>query len=103
MAREKTLDVLTHILAILTWIIGPLIVLLVTKDAITKRHAKQALNWQISYTIYMVIALFLLLLLIGFVLAPILMVLDVVFCIIAAVKASQGRVWNYPLAIPFLK
>ncbi|MFU8796701.1 MAG: DUF4870 domain-containing protein [Dehalococcoidia bacterium] len=30
-------------------------------------------------------------------------VLDLIFCIMAAVKASRGELWKYPLSIPFLK
>ena len=40
--------------------------------------------------------------LIGFVLAPILIVFDVVVTIIAAIKAQQGIAYRYPMSIQFV-
>jgi uncharacterized Tic20 family protein len=45
----------------------------------------------------------LILAIIGIPLLIALMVLMVVFPIIGAVKANDGKVWKYPLSIPFLK
>lgn len=103
MARDKLIDVLTHVLGIIAGFIPSLVVLLVTKDATTKKHAKNALNWQISLFIYAVVASILVLILIGLLILPILGILNIVFSILAAVKASNSEVWNYPLTIPFIK
>lgn len=100
---NKTLTILTHVLGLFTWFIGPLIVLLVSKDEEIKKHAKNALNWEISFLIYLVISSILMVVLIGFLLAGVLVVLNIVFCIMAAVKAKEGMLWKYPLTIPFLK
>ncbi len=101
--KDNTLNVITHVLGLLTSWLGPLIVLLVTKDKTTKQHARKALNWQLSYMIYMIISFVLMFVLIGFLLIPIIAILDIVFCIMAAVKAGKNELWDYPLAIPFLK
>ncbi|MFP9060269.1 DUF4870 domain-containing protein [Natrialbaceae archaeon A-chndr2] len=93
---DTTFAAITHILALLTWVIGPLIVYLVTEDQFVKENARNALNWQIMFTIYMTVSAVLLLVLIGFVLILILPLLDLVFCIIAAIKASEGEAWTYP-------
>ncbi|MFP4403524.1 MAG: DUF4870 domain-containing protein [Candidatus Woesearchaeota archaeon] len=103
MAKDNTLNIITHILGYFTNWIGPLIILLVTKEKDVKEHAKKALNWQISLIIYTIISFILVFVLIGFLLLFALAIMNIVFCIMAAVKASNNELWDYPLAIPFLK
>ena len=55
--QDTTLAVLTHILGLITGFIGPLVLYLVAKDNYTKEHSKHALNWQISYAIYIIISM----------------------------------------------
>lgn len=100
---QTTLSVLTHILGLFTYFIGALVIFLVSKDKKVKEHAKNALNWQISLTIYMIISAILIILIIGILLIVALGILNIVFCIIAAVKASEGKLWRYPLSINFFK
>ncbi len=102
-ANDKTLCVLAHVLGLLTGFLGPLIILLASPDHRAKQHARMALNWQISLIIYMIVSFVLMLVLIGFLFILILAVLDLVFCIMAAVKAGDGIAWKYPLAIPFVQ
>src|SRR5207249_3280786 len=82
-------------------ILGPLIVWLIKRGDSSEidAHGKEALNFQISMLIYNLVAGVLCLLLIGFVLLAILHVLNVVFVIIAALKASEGQLHRYPLTI----
>ena len=63
------------------------------------QHGRNAINWLISYTIYSTI---LFVTGIGILLLPILIGLGFVFPIIAAIQASQGKVWQYPLAFNVL-
>jgi uncharacterized protein len=101
--KDNTIPILTHILALFTWIIAPLIILIATKDEYAKKHAKRALNWQITYGIYLIISAILAIIIIGVLLAGVVMILNLVFCIIAAVKASNKELYSYPLTIKFLK
>ena len=101
--QDTTLPVLAHILGLFTGFIGPLIILLVSKKEYEKTHAKYALNWQISLVIYFMVSFALMLVLVGFILVFALLIMNLVFCIIAAVKAGENTFWKYPLAIPFLK
>ena len=68
-------------------------------------HGKNALNWIISELVYAI--LFGLLLFVVLPLAVALLialgVVGVIFPIVAAVKANNGKVWKYPFAIMFLK
>jgi uncharacterized Tic20 family protein len=52
--------------------------------------------------IYIFIAGILCFFLIGFVLLPILIILDIVFTIIAAVKVNDGHPYRYPLTLRFV-
>lgn len=96
-SEGRTLAAITHIIAFLTWIVGPLIILLITEDPFVSQNAKNALIWQLMLTIYLMISAILVLVLVGVLLLFVLALLDLVFCIIAAVKASEGQIWQYPL------
>ena len=82
-------------------VLGPLIVWLIKRGDSSEidAHGKEALNFQISMLIYNLVAGLLCLLLIGFALLAILHILNVVFVIIAAVKASEGQMYRYRLTI----
>jgi uncharacterized Tic20 family protein len=85
-------------------IVGPLLVWLLKKDesAFVAEHAKEALNFQISLTIYIIVSALLMCVLIGFVLLPALLIADVVLTVMAAVAASNGTMYRYPLTIRFV-
>ncbi len=101
--ESRTLSILSHIIGLFTSFIGPLVILLISKDDYVKQHSKKALNWQISLILYWIISIILMLILIGIIFAVVLSVLGIVFPIIAAVKASEDKLWDYPITIPFLK
>ena len=67
------------------------------------RHGKVTLNWMISLFIYSVICVLLWIILIAIFGFFILVVLNVVFAIVAAIKANNGELWVYPLSIRFFK
>jgi uncharacterized Tic20 family protein len=54
-------------------------------------------------TIYMVIAGILIFFIVGLFMIPALMILNIVYTIIAAIKASKGTSYSYPLSIRFIK
>ena len=86
-------------------IIAPIVIWQTKKDEMPEldEHGKNAVNWLLSAIIYALVCIPLCFIVVGFVLLFALAVLHVVFPIIAAVKANEGRVWKYPLAIPFFK
>jgi uncharacterized protein len=85
--------------------LGPLIVLLVRGDQsrFVRQHAVEALNFNLTVLIYIVISVILALLLIGLVMLVALGILYVVAVIIGAVRASSGEMYRYPLTIRFVK
>jgi uncharacterized Tic20 family protein len=66
-------------------------------------HGKNAINWMISALISTVVGFILTRAIIGGPLLIVLGVLGVVLPIIAAIKANNGVVWQYPLTIQVLK
>lgn len=98
------LSLLVGHFALLAGIIVPILMWNSKKDEWPKidRHGKNAINWMISYYIYLAISGALCFVFVGFVLLPIVVVLGIVFPVIAAMQANEGKVWHYPLAIPFL-
>jgi len=84
-------------------IIGPLVVWLIKKDEypFVDAQGKKSLNFQISMTIYGVVAFLLCFILIGLFLLPALAIVDIICVIIASVKTSNGEEFNYPLSIKF--
>ena len=96
---------LCHLLGIFTCIVGPLIVWLVKKDSHTfiDKHGKAALNWQISVLIYAFVSSMLVIIFIGVIMLLALGIINLIFCVVAALKARDGLAYSYPLAIKFIK
>lgn len=94
---------LVHLSALFTGFIGPLIIWLIKKDEspFVDRHGKTALNFMFTLAIAWVATIILFFLLIGFLIAPVLLIVGIVFPIIAAVAANKGEEYTYPAAIKF--
>jgi uncharacterized Tic20 family protein len=90
-------------------IIGPLIVWLLkrTEHPFIDFNGKESLNFQISMTIYSILAGILIVTVIGACIGgPALFALwitDLACVIIAAVKANNGETFTYPISIRFIK
>ena len=86
-------------------IIAPLIIWLIKKaeSPLVDDQGKESLNFQISMTIYAIVAGLLTLIFIGFILLIALVIFELVIVIIAAVKANSGEKYRYPLCIRFIK
>lgn len=85
--------------------LGPLVVLLAVgnRSPYVRRHAVEALNFNLTWLIYIVVGVILAFLLIGI---PILIALGVaylVLVVLGAVAASDGRDFRYPLTIRFIR
>ena len=86
-------------------LIPPLIIWLLKRDESPEldAHGKEAVNFQLSMLLYNIIAGVFCIILIGFVFLAILWVLNAVFVIIAAIQASDGKFYRYPMTIRFLQ
>ncbi len=101
----RNMAVLCHLLAIFTTFIGPLIIWLLKKDEepFVDNQGKEALNFQITVVLAMLVSTLLSAVCIGIPLLIAIPIVDIVFCIIAAVKAGNGIAYRYPLSIRLLK
>ncbi|MCK8045078.1 DUF4870 domain-containing protein [Shewanella sp. 1CM18E] len=86
-------------------ILGPLIVWLMKRDEFpfVDSCGRNCLNFKISLFIYVSISAILMFIGIGFILLALLAIADIVFTVIAAIKASEGKSYQYPLTINFIK
>ena len=110
-SNVRTWNILCHASALLGvffhfpgHLLGPLIVWLAKRDDSPEidAHGKESLNFQISMLLYNAIAAVFCLVLIGFLVLPILWVLNAVFVIVASIQASDGKFYRYPMTIRFI-
>lgn len=85
-------------------IVAPLVIWQLKKNDMpfVAQEAKEALNFQITMSIAIALCIPLCFVFIGFLLIPLVAVWDMVFTIIAAVKAGEGVSYRYPLTIRFV-
>ncbi|GAA1784755.1 DUF4870 domain-containing protein [Agromyces lapidis] len=101
---EKLWATLIHIGGAIFNFLPALIGYLVLKDKgpFIRGHSATALNFQLTILIAYVVSGLLMFVFIGFLLYPAVWVLNIVFCIIAAIAANKGEPYTYPLAIKFV-
>ena len=104
---QRTMSLLAHLLGIVTGPIGALIIWLVSKDDASKGfvvdQSKEALNFQITVFIAIVISWILAFVLIGLLLMPLVGIANLVLCIMAAMKANNGEAYRYPFTLRLIK
>ena len=86
--------------------IGPLVIWLVKREqyGLVNDQGKEALNFQLTILIGILICIPLIFACgIGAILAIVLGIFDLVFTIIAAIKANEGVCYRYPMCIRFIK
>ncbi|MCK5707173.1 MAG: DUF4870 domain-containing protein [Candidatus Aureabacteria bacterium] len=86
-------------------ILGPLIIWLVKKNEspLIDEQGKESLNFQISMSIYLIVAFLLCFIIIGIPLLFGLVLAEIILVIIAAVKTNNGEQYSYPITIRFIK
>lgn len=86
-------------------IIAPLVVWQIKKNdyAFVDDQGKEAVNFQISITLYILVSLLLVFCVVGIPILIALAIADVVLLIIAAIKANNGETYRYPLTIRLIK
>ena len=112
---SRTWALAAHLSALLSLVIGfpfvgPLVVYLVKKDdPFVRRHAAEALNFNLSVMIYAIVlgivTFVLIFFIVGLALIPVLILGALAWLILvclAAAKAGQGEEYRYPLTIRFV-
>lgn len=103
---ECNLAMLAHLLGIFTSVVGALIVWLVKKDDASRYvadEAAEAPNFQITIALGWIITIMLKVILVGFLLVPVLLLFNLVFCTLAAVAASKGSGYRYPINLRLVR
>jgi len=110
-SNEKTMGMLCHLTAFVGFIIpfgniiGPLVVWLLQKEKMkfVDEQGKESLNFQITMGIGYLICIPLVFVIIGIPLILLLAVVNIVFIIIASIKANDGISYKYPFSIKLIK
>ena len=86
-------------------LLGPLIVWQIKKelDPFVDEQGKEALNFQISVTLAMLLCFLLMVVVIGFPLLALVSIAALVLTIIAGIKVNEGQPYRYPFSWRLLK
>jgi len=108
--KEQVWAFSAHLLTLSSFIgipgfIGPLVVWLLRKDDMpfASDQAKEALNFQLTFYIAIVVSIILCVLLIGIAFLWVLSFIGIICPIIAAFKANGGTCYRYPMTLRFFK
>ena len=107
-SNSRNLAMLSHLSAFVAFLgvpslIGPLVLWLLNRDdPYVEAQAKEALNFNISFLLYGLVAAISIILLIGIIALPAVVVTWFVLVIVASVKAANGEDYRYPFTIQFV-
>ena len=99
---DKNIATITHLAGTVFFFVPALIVWVLKKDDSTylRAQSQEALNFQITVSLAMFVFVNILgWIIIGFFLAGVLWLLNIVFCIIAAISTSKGESYRYPFSM----
>jgi len=87
------------------FLLGPLIVWVVKKqdDPFIDENGKEAVNFQITMFLALIVSAVLIFVVVGFFLLILVGIVMVVLPVIAGIKASDGELFRYPLTIRFIR
>jgi uncharacterized Tic20 family protein len=101
---EKTLAMLAHILGLVTNWLGPLILYLMANDKpFAKKQAQEALNFQITVLIGIIVGWLLAFIFVGFIVLPAVGIANLILSIMAAIAVNNGQDYRYPFALRLVK
>ncbi len=86
-------------------VVGPLLVWQLKRecDPFVDAQGREALNFQLTLSLALMLCGLLAWVLIGFPLMALVSVVGLVLTIVGGIKANEGRAWRYPFCIRFLK
>lgn len=103
---ERTMAILSHILTVVPYIgiLGPLVIYLTRKDSqFVQENAKESLNFQITVIIAALVSCILILVAIGILMLIVLGIANLVLVIVATIKASDNKIYRYPMNLRLIK
>ena len=111
-APSYTTGIFCHLLGLASYlgipfgnIIAPLFLWLLkrTEDPFIDVCGKEALNFQITISLYFTMSAVLIFAKIGILLLPLVVIFHVIYTIVASIRASEGKCYRYPLTIRFIR
>ena len=86
-------------------ILVPLVIWFVKRnsDPAVEENGREAVNFNLTYTLYGILAGFMCFVLIGWVLLPIVLIAHIALAIQAALKVNRGQSYHYPYTLRFIK
>jgi uncharacterized protein len=104
--NARNLAMLAHLLGIVSGFVGPLLIWVLKKDThpFVEDQAKEALNFQITIALaYFVLSIMMWIWWYFWALFPLLSLANLALCLLAAVQASNGERFRYPVALRLVK
>lgn len=110
-SEERNWAVACHLASLTAYIgvplghvLGPLVVWLIKKDqsSFVDVVGKEALNYNLSLTIWLILSAVLVLCFVGVIGLVALVIMDLIVTVLAAMAASRGEIYHYPLTIRFI-
>ena len=104
--NARIMALAAHLSAFVLPMAGPLIIWILQQeeaDPFVVDQCKEALNFQLVITIAMVVSSFATVLLIGCLVLPLVIIAAMVFPILGAVDAYQGRTYRYPYTMRLIQ
>jgi len=94
-----------HLGGILFGFIPALVIWLIHKERgyYIERQSKEALNFQITWNVALIISWATTVILIGFVLAPLVGIAGLIFMIMAGIAVNKGEDYRYPVNVRLIK
>jgi uncharacterized Tic20 family protein len=102
---ERNMAMIAHLGGIIFGFIPALLIWMMKKDepGFVSEQAKEALNFQILVAICIFVSVILILAFIGILLLVLVGIANVIYCILAAMKASEGEPYRYPFSLRLIK
>ncbi len=108
--QERLWAMLAHLLSFVAaylflGFVAPLVVMLVfgPRSAYVRAHAVESLNFNLSWLLYAIVAVILIVIGIGILILIALGIAYVVLIVIASIRANNGEFFRYPLTIRFVR
>ena len=104
-AEERQWGLIVHLSSIFLGFLGPLIIWQMKKATMPflDDQGKEALNFQITVLLLVIVSCVLFIVFIGMFLLPIVLLGNLILSVIAGIKANNGEYYRYPLTLRLIK
>jgi uncharacterized Tic20 family protein len=104
-AMGSHLSALTGVVTGIGFFAAPLVIWLLKREShpFIDANGKEAVNFQFTMMLAMIVCIPLIFLIIGILLLPLIGLFDMIMSVVAGIKAANGETYRYPLTFRFLK